>query len=331
MRSTLALIFLFCVQCTYGWIWPTPNPAFEAGEPIEAYIQATSSGRPESGLFGCVRNDGHRFHEAIDLYPLKRDARGEALDPIFAVLDGRVVYVNRVSGHSSYGRYVVLEHQEAGLTFHTLYAHMANFEDSVVVGAELKQGATLGIMGRSSSSPIPKSRAHLHFEIGVRLSDQFQAWYDRQKFGSKNHHGSWNGMNLVSIDPKAFYLGYARKQWSSLLEYLEQASPVSARVRVYSKQVPQYVKRNPALLTRGLEGGEVIAWDIAFSQYGVPQSWTPRFEAEGLSGRVGDVQVLSYQPLFMEQSCRRVVNPAGKSVTLSSGTLQTLKLLFGFR
>ena len=64
------LPFLFVpVLVEASLIWPTPNPAFQNGKPIEAYVQATVSGRVESGLFGCVRNGGSRFHEGLDLYP----------------------------------------------------------------------------------------------------------------------------------------------------------------------------------------------------------------------------------------------------------------------
>ena len=77
------LPFLFVpVLVEASLIWPTPNPAFQNGKPIEAYVQATVSGRVESGLFGCVRNGGSRFHEGLDLYPIKRDGRGEAVDPV---------------------------------------------------------------------------------------------------------------------------------------------------------------------------------------------------------------------------------------------------------
>ncbi|MGJ3243942.1 MAG: M23 family metallopeptidase, partial [Opitutales bacterium] len=91
-------------------VWPTPNPAFMRGEPIEAFVQPTVSGDPESGLFGCVRNDGSRFHEGLDLFPLYRDGRGEARDPVYAILPGRIVHINTSAGLSSYGRYVVVMH-----------------------------------------------------------------------------------------------------------------------------------------------------------------------------------------------------------------------------
>lgn len=238
MRLRYIVSFLLAAACLHaGLIWPTPNPAFQHGESIEAYVQPTVSGNPESGLFGCVRNNETRFHEGLDLYPIKRDGKGEALDPVFSVLPGKVVHVSRVSGYSSYGRYVVVQHDGEEPAFHTLYAHLASVGDGIAPGVRVVSGTVLGIMGRSATYSIPPSRAHLHFEIGFRLTDNFQTWYDRQKFGSKNRHGVWNGMNLVSVDPKPFYEGIQKGEVSNLRDYLHRM-PAAARIRVYSTKVP---------------------------------------------------------------------------------------------
>lgn len=312
-------------------IWPTPNPAFQDGKPMEAYIQPTASGNPESGLFGCVRNDGSRFHEGLDLFPLKRDSRGEALDPVYAVLPGEVVHVSRVSGHSSYGRYVVVEHDGELLVYHTLYAHLASVADGITPGARVEAGTVIGVMGRSASYRIPRERAHLHFEIGFRLSDDFQTWYDQQKFGSQNRHGIWNGMNLVSIDPLDFYRSMRAGEVSSLYQYLRRL-PAAARIRVYSNQIPEFVQNYKALVTLPFEGRSVIAWDIAFTQYGVPMEWTPRFADENLTGQPGEIKVLAYHPKLLEpQTCRRVLDLTGGRPSVASGTITTIKKLFGFK
>jgi len=312
-------------------IWPTPNPAFQNGEPIEAYIQPTVSGNPESGLFGCVRNSGSRFHEGLDLFPIKRDSRGEALDPVYAVLPGKVVHASRVSGYSSYGRYVVIEHDQEVPAFHTLYAHLASVGDGIMPGARVEAGTVIGIMGRSATYSIPRSRAHVHFEIGFRLTDAFQAWYDQQKFGSKNRHGMWNGMNLVSINPLPFYEAMRNGEVSNLYEYLRRL-PAVARIRVYTNQIPDFVKNYPALVMKPFEGRDVVAWDIAFTQYGVPKEWTPRFADEGLSGHPGEVKVIAYNPTLLEaQTCRRVLNIGSSNPSISSGTISSIKKLFGFK
>ena len=331
-RVSLGFIILFTqASLCAGLIWPTPNPAFQLGEPIEAYVQPTATGVPDSGLFGCVRNHGGRFHEGLDLYPVERDKHGEAIDAVFAVLPGRVVYVNQTSSHSSYGRYVVIEHDDEVPAFHTLYAHLASVGRSIVVGARVESGTKLGIMGRSASYSIPRTRAHLHFEVGFRLTDQFQAWYDRQKYNSKNRHGIWNGMNLVSIDPLGFYESVRGGKAKTLNDYLKSI-PASARIRVQTSIIPGFVKNYPALVTRPYGGRKVIAWDIAFSKYGVPKEWTPRFAEEDIGGRVGDVKVLAYSPSILNvQSCRRVLDIAGSTPKISSGTLITIKKLFGFK
>lgn len=313
-----------------GLIWPTPNPAFQNGQPIEAYIQPTASGVPESGLFGCVRNSGGRFHEGLDLYPVARDQRGEATDSVYAVLPGRIVHVNKTAGYSSYGRYVVVEHDQQIPAFHTLYAHLASVGEGIQVGARVESGTTLGVMGRSASYSIPRTRAHLHFEMGFRLTNDFQGWYDQQKYGSKNRHGMWNGMNLVSINPLDFYESIRSGKVRNLYEYLKLI-PATARIRVQTSKVPDFVKEYPSLVTRSYAGKQLVAWDIAFSEYGVPKEWTPRFADEAIGGRPGDVKVLAYHPtLLRQQSCRRVLD-GGTTPRISSGTLSTIKKLFGFK
>lgn len=312
-------------------MWPTPNPAFQNAQPIESFIQPTVSGLPESGLFGCVRNGGRRFHEGIDLYPIGRDQRGEASDPIYAVLPGRVVYLNKSSAHSNYGRYIVIEHDQESPAFHTLYAHLASIEAAITVGRRVDSGTALGIMGRSAASTIPRARAHLHFEIGFRLTDDFQTWYDRQPFDTTNRHGNWNGMNLVSIDPLDFYASIRQGSVRSLAEYLKYI-PTYARIRVHSSTIPDFVNNYPALVTRPYAGQQVIAWDIAFSEYGVPKEWTPRFIDEAIGGRPGDVKIVAYNPKRLkEQSCQHVLNLHSNTPQISARTLKTLKKLFGFQ
>ncbi|MDQ8193239.1 M23 family metallopeptidase [Coraliomargarita sp. SDUM461004] len=327
----LLLALLVPLFANANLIWPTPNPAFQNGESIESFIQPTVSGVAESGLFGCVRNSGSRFHEGLDLFPVERDRRGEALDPVYAVLPGKVVHTSRVAGHSSYGRYVVVEHDREVPSYHTLYAHLASVSDGIVPGARVEAGTVLGIMGRSATYTIPRSRAHVHFEIGFRLTRDFQAWYDRQKFGSKNQHGSWNGMNLVSIDPLAFYRSIRHGEVKNLYEHLHRL-PAFARIRVYSDKVPGFVEDYPSLVTKPFVGRAVVAWDIAFTQYGVPKEWTPRFAEDQLKGQAGDVKVIAYNPTLLEaQSCRRVLDLAGPTPTIASGTIITIKKLFGFK
>lgn len=334
--------FLWMAWLAYGsWIqgvasqlphWPTPNTAFAEGRALSAFIQPTSSGLLESGLFGCVRNGGTRFHEGIDLFPIRHDSSGEAVDAIYAILPGRVVHVSGTSGHSSYGRYVVVAHQQASLQFYSLYAHLASIHAAIKPGDSVSAGSVLGVMGRSAAGyRIPQSRAHLHFELALKLSDQFQAWYDRQRFGSQNRHGIWNGMNLIGVDPLEFFQQCRLGKVADFGSYLQQKKVV-ARIRVVTSQIPNFVRNHPTLLTAPYGGRTLLAWDIGFSQYGIPIKWTPRFEAIEIDGDQGDVSVIAYSSRSVsDQACRQVVTVKGNQVRISTNTLRTLQLLFGYR
>jgi len=188
-----------------GFVWPTPNPAFMQGGDIGTWAQDTGTGDPHSGLFGCVRDDGHKFHEGIDIKCLTRDKKGEPTDPVFAAFDGVVAYINTTPGNSSYGRYIVLNHFGADVAVYTLYGHLSAIGPGLAVGQKVSAGATIATMGHSGTENIPANRAHMHFEIGLRLTDTFQPWYDAKKFGSPNEQGIYNGMNLVGMDPLVFF------------------------------------------------------------------------------------------------------------------------------
>ncbi len=253
-------------------VWPTPNRAFAEGRDIEAFIQPTASGLATSGLFGSVRSGGRQFHEGLDLFPLERDRAGEAADPVFAALTGVVRHVNRQAGASNYGRYIVLEHPAESPPVYTLYAHLAEVAPGVTPGAVVKAGQGIARMGRSASGTgIPKDRAHLHFEIGVRLTDHFDGWYRGRGFGSPNEQGLYNGMNLLGLDPLEFF---ARERAGGLasLDVVFRAIPTAVRVRVASNAVPDFVRRYPSL-AEGATAGVAGGWEIDFSATGVPLRW----------------------------------------------------------
>lgn len=256
-------------------VWPTLNPAWAAGQPGRDYLQHAGSGDPESGGFGGVRSGGAQFHEGIDLRAVTRDRRGEPLDSVFAAMDGVVRHVSASAGDSSYGRYVVLEHPGAMPAVYSLYAHLARIAPGLKEGDRVTRGQTIGTMGHSSGGyMIPKDRAHLHFEIGVAVTRDFQAWYDRQKFGSRNDHGMWNGMNLMGVDPLALFEDWRAKRVDTVRDYFARMETV-VRVRVAVRRTPDFVTRYPSLLTREMPMGPVAGWEIRFNWTGVPFSWTP--------------------------------------------------------
>ncbi|MBI5771116.1 MAG: M23 family metallopeptidase [Verrucomicrobia bacterium] len=256
-------------------VFPTANPAWAAGKPFSEFIQHAGSGDPASGLFGGVRNGGRQFHEGIDIRATARDKRGEALDSAMAAMDGVVRYICAAAGGSSYGRYIVLEHPGQVPAVYTLYAHLAQIAPGLRVGNPVPRGQVIGTMGHSSGGyMIPKDRAHVHFEIGVAVTKDFGLWYDRRRFGSRNEHGMWNGMNLLGIDPLDFLNQWRLRRVDNFQEYFSRL-PTVVRLRIATKRVPDFTARYPGLLTKPVPLGGVAGWEIRFNWTGVPFSWTP--------------------------------------------------------
>ena len=198
----LLLPFLHAAQPAFLLSWPTPNPAFAKGMGYSAFLQKTGPDKAySSGAFGCVRNHGFKFHEGLDLFPVKRDGRGRAEDKVFSAMGGVVRHINPTSSHSAYGKYLVLEHTRLDPPLYSLYAHLASIEPDLKAGSPVKVAQVLGKMGNTASYRIPLDRSHLHFEIGLRLTDDFQGWYDKKPYKTRNRHGNYSGFNLVGIDP----------------------------------------------------------------------------------------------------------------------------------
>jgi hypothetical protein len=71
---------------------PTANDALLRPGGDADYFQPTVDGTVESGMFGCVRSHGHRFHEGIDIKCVRRrklanhsEACSNAANPSFSV------------------------------------------------------------------------------------------------------------------------------------------------------------------------------------------------------------------------------------------------------
>ncbi len=298
MKGTLVFVFFLFFSCLcYGLLWPTPNPAFAKGEPIEAFVQPTVSGNPSSGLYGMVRNKGTKFHEGLDLFGIQFDAKKEVLDSIFAVLPAKVVHINEDSSKSRYGCYVVLLHEEVGLNFYTLYAHLDTIDDKVRLNHLVSEGARLGRMGNTAGGyTIPEKRAHLHFEIGIQLTDDFQSWFKSQSYETKNWHKNWNGMNLLGVDPLDFYQSIRKNESVDFKSYLESLPRVLA-VQVRSHGMPFFIQNNPSFLdANGLSKSQIAGWEITFARYGIPINWKALSESD-LNLKPGmDVKLTHYNP-----------------------------------
>jgi len=292
--------------------WPTPNPAWAEGRPLGDFLQHAGSGDPESGGYGGVRSGGAQFHEGLDLKCISRDRRGEPADNVLAAMAGVVRHVSASAGDSSYGRYIVLEHPDQTPAIYTLYAHLARIAPGLKAGDRVTRGQVLGVMGHSSGGyVIPRDRAHLHFEMGVMVTRNFQAWYDRRKFGSTNDHSLWNGMNLMGFDPLDFYNRWRAGKVDSVQDYLTQM-PLAVRLRLATRRVPDFVLRYPSLLTKPLPAA-VAGWEIKFDWTGMAFAWTPLSDLEA-------VGLTPEKPKIVEVDTAVVHRNRSKSLVVSRRT-----------
>ncbi|WP_438482288.1 M23 family metallopeptidase [Oleiharenicola lentus] len=312
--------------------WPTPNRAWEQGKSYDAWVQPTVSGQLESGLFGSVRSNGTQFHEGLDIRPVTRDSKGEAADKVTAAMSGVVRHVSISPGNSSYGRYIVIEHPDVQPAVYTLYAHLAKVEPGIARGKSVKQGQVLATMGRSAGGyAIPKDRAHLHFEIGLVGTENFQAWYNWRKFGSPNQHGDYNGMNLLGLDPMDFLSKWRTRKVDNFDQYFSRMDS-AVRFRIVTSRRPDFIVRYPALLKKEIPLGLIGGWEVQLSVTGLPFSWTPLTPAEVAGKRAGSVEILEVDnPALRRARGKTLVRPKGSGYIPGSDMTTILQLVFGQR
>jgi hypothetical protein len=331
LAAMVSATFFGCAPALVGqWLWPTPNKAFAEARPYEDFVQPTVSGLTVSALFGCSRSDGRQFHEGLDLKPIERDGRGEAADPVFSVLPGIVVHASPKAGASSYGRYLVIEHRGQRPALVSLYAHLLSIDPSARVGAGVGGGQVVAVMGRSAGGySIPRDRAHLHFEVGVYLSQRFQQWYDGRGFGSPNEHGWFNGMNIVGLDFLDFAERLRAKQVRDVGEYIAR-QPVALTVFVRSAFEPDFVRRYPELVDGGAAAVDSAAgWEIDFTWYGFPKAWR-RVSSDEVSRRPAGKYAIVFHDaaLLGRYPCQSMVRTRGGRPALGTRAQDALDILF---
>ena len=320
--------FIASAQAQTPFQFPTANHAlYQTGDELK-FFAPTAPDKPwTSGNFGCVRNDGWRMHEGLDIRHLQTDKRGEPTDPVMATADGTVVYFNKKSGLSNYGNYVVVRHVIEGLEIYSLYAHLSEVRPGLAIGAPVKAGEVIGTMGRTSTAEvIAKDRAHVHFELNVLLNDNFAAWFKKNST-ERNDHGEWNGQNLLGLDPREILVGeHNPVKKFSLLDFLRGQTEL-CRVLVRATNFP-YLKRYPALVLKNpvAEKEGVAGYELVLNYNGVPFALLPRAASEIKGG--AKFQLLSVNEAVQKANpCRKLVVKRGSRWQLTDGGARELELL----
>jgi murein DD-endopeptidase MepM/ murein hydrolase activator NlpD len=259
-------------------VLPTDNDALFSGDGpafyqyIERDYQGVKSTPWEGGQYGFVRDPKDtaggvvytRFHEGIDIRSVHRDANGEPLDEVRAVADGKVAHVNPVPGYSNYGKYIVIEHRWDSCNYYSLYGHLSSI--AVQPGEPVKRGQRIAVMGYTGTG-INRERAHLHLELCLMFSRQFEAWYNTFFRNDPNHHGIYNGMNLAGLDVARLYLALRKNPALTIPEFLNDEEAFYKVVLPKARHF-DLATLYPWMLAAGKRNGS--SWEVSFARSGVP-------------------------------------------------------------
>lgn len=255
------------------------------GEKFYMYVHRTFEGRTSkawtAGKYGFVRNlkrtedgvIGTKFHEGIDIKPIKRDRSGRPLDEVRAIGAGVVAYANSSSSRSNYGKYIVVEHAWKCGPVYSLYAHLS--EVSVKPGQRIGLGEAIGKLGYTGAG-INRERAHLHLELNLLFSTHFTDWHDKH-FGGKNYHGNHNGINMGGLDIAAYIMAKQRNKSLTIPQFAKSV-PIYYKVTVprdQTKAIPLEIVSRYPWLARGNHKTRTPSWEISFSASGFPLSVSP--------------------------------------------------------
>ncbi|HEU6449436.1 MAG TPA: M23 family metallopeptidase [Verrucomicrobiae bacterium] len=309
--------------------FPTANHSlYEIGGDLK-FFAPTAPDKPwTSGSFGCVRNDGTRIHEGLDILHLQTDKRGEPTDPVMATADGTAVYINLRPSLSNYGNYIVIRHNIDGIEIYSLYAHLSAVRAGLKIGDAVKGGEIIATMGRTSNAErILKERAHVHFELDLLVNDNFAAWFKKTSPGERNDHGEWSGLNLNGLDPREILIAERNPvKKFNLLNFIRGQTEL-CRVIVRAKNFPflkryaQLIVPNPVAEKEGIAG-----YEIALNFNGVPFVLMPRGESEIKSK--AKFQLLSVNEAEEKANpCRHLLLKRGGRWQLSNTGIRYLELL----
>jgi murein DD-endopeptidase MepM/ murein hydrolase activator NlpD len=317
--------------CALDLVLPTDNDALFAGDGAAFYqyvdrdYEGVKSSPWQGGQYGFVRDPKEtsagvvytRFHEGIDIRPLHRDANGDPLDEVRAIADGKVVHANLVPGYSNYGKYIVIEHRWDGCSYYSLYAHLSSIR--VHPGESVKREQPIAIMGYTGVG-INRERAHLHLELDLMFSHQFETWHDAFFRNDPNHNGIYNGLNLAGLDIARLYLAMKENPSLTIPQFL------SGEETFYKVTLPR---------SRHFELLKLYPWMVASNQ-SKQSSWEISFAASGVPLKIesSDKQVTQPELSYVKKTSinysyltRDVVSGHGAAAQLTGYGAQLMRLL----
>jgi murein DD-endopeptidase MepM/ murein hydrolase activator NlpD len=318
-------------------ILPTYNNHLYGSEPQKFYMYTDRSFEGKSskpwtaGQYGYVRNlrrtaegvIGTKFHEGVDIRPLKRDSAGRPLDYVRTIAKGRVAHVNNDSKGSNYGKYVVVAHNlgsDIG-EFYSLYAHLEKVDCEV--GQMVDKGTVIAKLGYTGAG-INRERAHLHLEMDIMIQSDFRDWF-KNYFGSNNNHGVYNGMNMNGLNVAELFIKHHRDKSMKMSDFLKNI-PVYYKITIPRRGgVALDVAQRYPWLRKGDHSKATPSWEISYASSGFPVAVTPSLRK--VSGPV--VSYVTPTKSDHKYHTKGLIEGTGRSASLTKTGLRTVALLSG--
>ncbi|MFT4176635.1 MAG: M23 family metallopeptidase [Luteolibacter sp.] len=311
---------------------PTENHHLFTGQLDKFYMyvdrnfEGEASQPWEAGSYGLVRTPirlGNevlltKFHEGIDIAPIKRDRAGNPLDLVSSIADGTVAHVSPLAGRSNYGKYVVIEHRWENSSVYSLYAHLSDI--LCKPGDPVKAGSVIGRMGFTGAG-INRVRAHCHLELCLLMNSGYEEWH-KLNGGGVNYQGLFNGMNLIGCEIARFFLEHRQNPHITFSQFVTR-TPAYFKVTFPSQGTPDLVKRYPWLNPTGNQEGN--SWEIGFTPVGFPVSCVPSTRT------VSEPIVTAVRPSAVPHRylTRGLVTGEGNQASLTAGGKKLVSLLTG--
>jgi hypothetical protein len=326
----ISLLTLVHVSTAIEIQLPTENRYLLSGEPekfymyVDRYFDGNHTMPWEGGSYGFVRTSLRigdqiiqtKFHEGIDIAPIKRDKAGNPLDLVSSIAAGKVVYISDVAGRSNYGKYVIVAHSWQNSPILSLYAHLA--EITCKVDDQLAMAGLIGRMGYTGEG-ITRVRAHTHLELALILSGRYQDFTPTMV----NYHGPYNGMNLAGMDVAAFFLAQKNNPQLSVPEFLT-SYPIYFKVTIPNNGPVEITTRYPWLVKTSAEK-KGSSWEIAFSNTGMPLS----IVASDRRVTRATVTMVRASDIPHSYKTRGLLSGEGMNASLSKDGLSLVNLLSG--
>jgi hypothetical protein len=187
-------------------------------------------------------------------------------------------------------------------------------------GDAVKRGQRIAVMGYTGTG-LNRERAHLHLELTLMLSHEFESWYSAFFRNDPNRNGIYNGMNLAGLDVARLYLALHKNPSLTIPEFLG-GEETFYKVTLPKSRHFELPKLYPWMLTTGTRN-EKSSWEVSFAQSGVPL----RIESSDKQLTQPELSYVKKSSMNYSYLTRDIVSGQGANAHLTDYGRQLMRLL----